>query len=188
MGPGQRNHVEIAFHEFDGRHKQVAVEAVLVELVGWQVGGCDNDRALGQQGLEQAAHNHRIGNVADLHFIKAQNLCLLCQVLGNLCDHIAFAQSLAALVNVLHEGMEVDALLGLHLKVCKKQIHQHGFAAAHVAIDVNALGRAVLVQESSDGPALFAGLKGAWASLSSRETIAACAVSARSSPLAIFSV
>ena len=72
---------------------------------------------------------------------------------------IGFAERLAALVNVLHEGMEVDALLGLHLKVCKKQIHQHGFAAAHVAINIDALGRAVLVQESSDGAALFTGFK-----------------------------
>ena len=114
---------------------------------------------MGQQGLEQAAHNHRIGNVADLHFIEAQNLRLLCQVHGDLRHHIGFAERLAALVNVLHEGMEVDALLGLHLQVCKKQIHQHGFAAAHVAINVDALGRAVLVQESSDGAALFTGLK-----------------------------
>ena len=115
---------------------------------------------MGQQGLEQAAHNHRIGNVADLHFIEAQNLRLFCQVHGNLRHHIGFRQRLAALVNVLHEGMEVDALLGLHLKVCKKQIHQHGFAAAHVAINIDALGRAVLVQEFSDGAALFTGLQG----------------------------
>ena len=114
---------------------------------------------LGQQGLEQAAHDHCIGNVADLHFIEAQNLRLFCQVHGDLRHHISFAQRLAALVNVLHEGMEVDALLGLHLQVCKKQIHQHGFAAAHVAINIDALGRAVLVQESSDGAALFAGFK-----------------------------
>ena len=158
-GAGQRHHIEVAFHEFDGRHKQVAVKAVLVELAGRQVGSGDNDRAVGQQGLEQAAHNHRIGNVADLHFIEAQNLRLFCQVRGDLRHHIGFAERLAAPVNVLHEGMEVDALLGLHLQVCKKQIHQHGFAAAHVAINVDALGRAVLVQESSDGAALFTGLK-----------------------------
>ena len=158
-GTGQRHHIETAFHEFDGGHKQVTVKAVLVELAGRQIGGGDNHRALGQQGLEQAAHNHRIGNVADLHFIEAQNLHLLCKVRGDLHYHIGFAERLAAAVNILHEGMEVNSLLGLHLQVCKKQIHKHGFATAHVAINVGALGRAVLVQESSDGAALFTGFK-----------------------------
>jgi hypothetical protein len=63
-------------------------------------------------------------------------------------------------VDALHEGVEVDAPLGLHLKVRKKQIHQHGFAAAHVTVDINTLRRAILAQEFPDGPALFAGFKG----------------------------
>jgi len=62
-------------------------------------------------------------------------------------------------VNALHEGVEVDALLRLHLEVCEEQIHQHGFAAAHVAININALGHAVPVQQASKGSALFTCLK-----------------------------
>ena len=138
---------------------RLAVKAVLVKLAGRQVGSRHNHRAIGQQRLEQAAHNHRVGNVADLHFIEAENLRLLCNVHGDLGKHVSFAERLAALVNVLHEGVEVDALLRLHLKVCEKQIHQHGFAAAHVAKNINSLGCAVPVQQASNSTALLASLK-----------------------------
>ena len=46
-----------------------------------------------------------------------------------------------ALVHVGHEFVEMRAPLALHVARVKEQVHQHGLAAADVAIDVQALDR-----------------------------------------------
>jgi hypothetical protein len=40
-----------------------------------------------------------------------------------------------------HEGMEMDAAFGLDWRRGEEHIHQHGFAAPHIAIDIEALRR-----------------------------------------------
>jgi len=56
-------------------------------------------------------------------------------------------------VHILHEAMEVDPLFAVHIGRGEEQVHQHGFAAAHLAHDVQAvrlLRRMVAAQQARE--------------------------------------
>ncbi len=64
------------------------MQAVLVKIIGHAVGRCDNHHAMIKKLFEQAAQNHRIGDVGDLHFIKTQKPRIIGQILGNWRDRV----------------------------------------------------------------------------------------------------
>ena len=88
--------------------------AVGVGVSGLGVRGGDDPRSRREQALEQAADDHGIGNVGDLHFVEAEQAGFLRQRLGDGCYRIlrvGLARRVEALVHLLHEGMEMDAAL-----------------------------------------------------------------------------
>ena len=111
--------------------KQSAIETVLVKVVRHPVGRRDNGDTFIQQEPEQTAHDHRIGNVGDLHFIQAQKPQVAGQGLGyghQCIVDIGLTRRVQPGLNLLHEGMEMDAArLGTTGNIVK-QVHQHGFA------------------------------------------------------------
>ena len=68
----QRDDVEARRDELDERQEQLPVQAIAVKVRRRKVGGGDDDGSRRQQPLEQPAHDHRVRNVGDLHFIEAQ--------------------------------------------------------------------------------------------------------------------
>ena len=70
------HHLHVLLDHGDERQEQRAVEAVLVELVGRHVRGRDHHHAELEQTREQAAENHRIGDIGDVEFVEAQQPAL----------------------------------------------------------------------------------------------------------------
>ena len=70
--PVQRHHIDLAEQELDERHEPIAIEAILVEAVGRPVRRRDHHHTLLEQGLEQAAQDHGIGDVDDMELVEAE--------------------------------------------------------------------------------------------------------------------
>ena len=65
-------HLELFPEECHERQKELALQAMLVEPVGRQV-GCRHDHHPGlEECRKQAPEDHRIGDVLDLKLVKAQ--------------------------------------------------------------------------------------------------------------------
>ena len=116
---GDLQHIELLLQQRDERKEELAVDAVLVEFVGWPVRGRDNHHIVFKQALEQPAQNHRIGNVGDLNFVEAQQLRLRRHGLRRIRDQTILASATLtrlAQERVLreHEFVKVHAALLLH--------------------------------------------------------------------------
>src|ERR1700692_4900160 len=68
----QVQYVHMVPQQLDGRQEPIALQAVLVEILGWRIGGCDQRHAPAAQSLEQAGEDHRIGNVGNEEFVQAK--------------------------------------------------------------------------------------------------------------------
>lgn len=107
----------------------------------------DND-AVGEKGLEEAAENHCVGDVRALELVEAEDAGCGGDVGGDEgdCVHVGPVggfEGVQALVYVLHECVEVDS--GLGGDVCwegvVEHVHEHGLAGADLAEEVEALWR-----------------------------------------------
>ena len=149
MVAAQLEDLQALLHQVDERQEAVALQAVLVEIVGRAVGGGDHRDAFVEQGLEQAAEDHRIGDVGDLEFVEAEQARLGGDRAGDRHDGVGFgrralgrellAAAVQALLDLEHEFVEVHAPLLGHRRVGEEQVHQHRLAAADRAPDVEAV-------------------------------------------------
>jgi hypothetical protein len=112
---------------------------VLVKPVRCKV-GCRHDHDPGvEEGVEQAPEDHRVGDVVDLELVEAQQRRLVGDVGGDLEDRrirLRPPLSLDAVVHFEHEGMEMNPPLAQARHRGKEQIHQHRFAAADRAVQI----------------------------------------------------
>jgi len=133
------------------RQKAVAVEATHIEVVGGHVRGRHHHHAAVEQGGEQAVENQRIGRILDLELVEAQQPGLVGQIACHRRDGVAvavrsgFAKFVEALVNLDHESVEMDPALAIHRGTVDEQVHDHGFAAADAAHQIETLGGLDLV-------------------------------------------
>ena len=102
--------------------------------------------------FKQTPDDHGIGNIGNLHFIEAQQPGFLGKLIGDLADGSLLRPGL---VDNLHEGMEMQALFGPTFDVFKEQIHQHGFAAPDIAMNIEALGHWLWFTEQAKEAAVF---------------------------------
>ena len=111
---------------------------------------------------EQPPENHGVGDVGDVEFVEAEQPSFLRQLdrreadrilAGMLAEFHLLAQRVNALVHVDHEFVEMRAALAQHRARLEEQIHQHGLAAADLAVDVKALDRRLLVLAAAEQPA-----------------------------------
>ena len=139
--------IHVLLEHVDERHEQGAVQAFVVKVRGRHVRGGDHHDAALEQLREQPAEDHGVGDVGDVEFIEAKQPGLLRQLTSRKLDRIlagvlaAFhllPERMNALVHVDHEFVEMRAALARHRARLEKQIHQHGLAAADVAVDVEA--------------------------------------------------
>ncbi len=127
----------------DEGQEELAVETVLVEIVGCAIGGCDDENAARPQLVEEAAEDHGVRRVLDLEFVEAQKARRLRDALRRRRDRIvarraheiglalAFALGEAAPasdlgVDFLHEGEE-----------CTRRFGSTGAAAKNMSISID---------------------------------------------------
>ena len=149
LGAAQLEHFQPLLDQLDEGQEPVALQAVLVEIVGRAVGGRDHRHALVEQHLEEAREDHRIGDVGDLEFVEAEQPGLRRNCPGDRHDRVVLgrrtpgrqllAAAVQALVHLEHELVEVHAALLRHRRVGEEEIHQHRLAAADRSPDVEAV-------------------------------------------------
>ena len=151
----------------DERQEQRAIEPVLVELVRLDIRGRDHHDALLEQPREQPPEDHRIGDVGDVEFVEADQPGFLGQRVGDVADRIGIrdpaglhllAHGVEPLVHVGHELVEMRAAFASYRARREEQIHQHGLAAADVAMNVETADRTRLRRALGEQPAERRGL------------------------------
>src|ERR1019366_7600708 len=101
--------------ELDERQEEAAVEPVLVEVFGRAVRGRHPREAAREEHAEKPGEDHRIGDVADREFVETEELRFPGDRRGYRRDRLARsfrAGTVNAVVDLAHEGVEMDAPLG----------------------------------------------------------------------------
>ncbi|EKD99002.1 MAG: hypothetical protein ACD_23C00179G0003 [uncultured bacterium] len=57
------DHIEMGLQQGNGRQKSVAIQAMKVQIIRFEIGSSDKTHTLLKQGLEQSVQNHGIGDV-----------------------------------------------------------------------------------------------------------------------------
>ena len=154
------DNVEPLAQQPEERQKERAIEPVLVEVVRRHVRRRDDDDAGFEQGREQPAQDHRVGDVAHRELVEAEKGSLARELRGDRADRV-FADDFAPLarltpsmqagVHIGHEAVEMRAPLGADLDRLEEEIHQHRLAAPDRAIDIEAARRLGRLQPHESG-------------------------------------
>ena len=127
----ERENVELSLEQGDERQKPLAVQPMFVKLVGGAVRGRHHHDPGIEQRRKQAIKDHRVGDVVDLEFVKAEECGLRRNVRRDLGNRLAGSvPSLLfdAIVHFEHKGVEMNPPLALARRGGEEQIHQHRFA------------------------------------------------------------
>lgn len=142
---GYRQYLHVPLDGSDGRQETLAIEAVAVKLLGWLVRGGDDDYALIEQHLEQAAEDDCITDVVDEQFVETQYADLPGQLPGQRQQRVGGTVELEqALVDPGHEVMKVLTPAGC-AQAPMELVHQPGLAPPDRAPEVDAVGGAALL-------------------------------------------
>ena len=112
---------------------------MLIQLVGRTVRGGDDRHPGVEQRGEQPFEDHRVGDVVDLEFVEAQQGRSGDQVAGDFEDRLPGPGPplpFDVVVNLDHEGVEMNPPLAPARHRAEEQIHQHRFAAADRAAQI----------------------------------------------------
>jgi hypothetical protein len=132
----------MSFYEFYRGQETASLQSVPVEFVGWRIGGCDQRNAAAKQTIEKPAKNHRIANITDKEFVKAQHPGVTRNIGCDSVQRVLNAlKALKASMDVMHHAMEVDAPFPLHGERVEEEVHNKGLAAADSAPDIRPLDR-----------------------------------------------
>ena len=134
------DHVEPALDQLDRRQESLALQPAGIELVRVIVGRHDELHAAVHHLLEEAAENHRVGDVRNMEFIEADQSIPPCRArrcLGNRVlrpfQGVEFAMDLA------HEMVEMHPALPDQWHTQVERVHQEALAASDRAPEVHAL-------------------------------------------------
>ena len=138
-------HVQPFLEKLDEGQKKLALQSALVEPVGRPVGRGDHDRAAFEQRLEQAAQDHRVGDVDDMQFVETEQPGIVGDVAGDRGQKVVDPAGAAPLVQPVldfqHEFVEVDPAFAGDRGGIEEQVHEHGFAAPDAAKEIQAARR-----------------------------------------------
>ncbi|MCY1426411.1 hypothetical protein D9M71_422300 [compost metagenome] len=149
----------VLLQQRDGRQEARALQAVLVEAVGNDVGSGDQAHAVLEQLFEQGGEDHRVGDIGDEELVEADHPRLVGEALADDGQRVLLAlEGFHFLVHALHEAVEVRAHLLLERQRVVEGVHQVGLAAADTAPEVQAPHRALalLAEEAAEQPGLAA--------------------------------
>ena len=149
-GAVQLQNVQPVFQESDEGQELVALQATLIEVVRRPVRGRHHDDAMLEEGGEEPPQDHRIGDIGDVEFVKADKRAFagdLFRECGDKVDLLGFLLPpvMQLLMHFQHEGVEMHAALLLHLNMGEEQIHQHRLAATDPAIEIETLRRRLIL-------------------------------------------
>ena len=131
--------LQALFEQGDCGEEAVAGEAVGVEVVGGVVGGHDEAGSAVQHSAKHSGEYHRVGNVGDMEFVKADELVFLREGVGDFGEGVGFAfAGFHVGVEAAHELVEVGAHFALAAGVQEEAVHEEGFAASDAAVEVEA--------------------------------------------------
>ena len=134
----------------DEREEQRAVQSVLVEIGGSDVGGRDDDHAGGKECGKEPPEDHRVGDVAHREFVEAEERRLTREFRRDRRDRVVarhfaplvrLTPAVQAGVHVGHEAVEVRAAFARHVGGVEEEIHQHRLAPPDRAVDIEAARR-----------------------------------------------
>src|SRR5882672_562018 len=130
--------VEARLQQLDGWQEVLALQAVLVQLVGAVVRGEAAHHPEVHSAAEQPAHDHRVGNVVDVHLVEADETVALGDALGERAERVLAALQLCELaVHVAHEVVEVHAALAHQRQAQVEAVHEEALAPADAAPEVD---------------------------------------------------
>ena len=135
-------HIDLRFDQGNGRQEVLALQTVRVEAVRRVVGRHDKDYAALEQGFKQPAEDHCIRDVGNMKLIEADQPGVTGNTLGDAQQGIAFAFQLVQLpMNIVHEGMKMDAPLATigHRRI--KTVHQETLAPPDATPEIEATRR-----------------------------------------------
>jgi hypothetical protein len=124
----------------DERNEQIAIEAIFVEFIGHRVRGRHDDDALLEHSLEKPPEDHRIGDVRYVQLVETQQPAFLRDIARHRRNGITWnrlARGGDALVHLAHELVEMYPPLRPERDMLEEHVHQHGLAAADLAMDVD---------------------------------------------------
>ena len=151
-GAGHLDHLAALFDQRDEGREQLAVDAILVEVVGRTVRGRHQHGAQIEQRLEQTTQDHGVGDVGDLELVETEQARLPGDELRHRTDRIValvraetrlarrgvpLAPLADQAVHLRHEDLEVVALFVLNPRGVEEQVHQHGLAPPRRAPEIN---------------------------------------------------
>ena len=132
-------HLHARGDQLDHRLEALVVQRVGQQAFGWVVGGHQHQHAALEQGLEQAADEHRIADIVHMEFVETQHSAAGQQLVQSGAQGIVMlAVQEHALVQPGEEGVEMHALLLGDGQCLEKSIQQPAFATPHRAMQVQA--------------------------------------------------
>src|SRR5215467_3240682 len=132
-------HVQPRLQDRYRRQEVLALEAVLVQIVGAVVRGEAAHHAEVHDAAEQPPDDHRVGDVVHVHLVEADQAIPLGDALGERGERVFPAlQFLELAVHVAHEVVEVHAALAYERQAQVEAVHEEALAAAHAAPEVDA--------------------------------------------------
>src|SRR5512134_1641588 len=98
----------MALDEIDGRQKTCSLQPAPIEIVGRYVRSCDERDAAAEEGIEQVAQDHGVGDVGHEELIEADHARLR----GKLCCDglkwiLLMAQRLQSSMDAIHQAVKV---------------------------------------------------------------------------------
>ena len=146
--------VELFIEQADKRFEQLAIEPALIKVVGRPVRGRDDNHAALDQLGKQTTENHRVGDIANLELVEAEQPTLLGNLVGGREDGIfatadvGVAETIDAFVGVHHELVEMDAPLGHDRRGIEEHVHHQRLAAPDITIEIDAPRRFLATLEA----------------------------------------
>ena len=102
----------------------MSLQSVFIQIVRLQIRRCNQNDAATKKAIEKSTENHRVANVADEKFVKAQYLGFRCDTF---CDRVQWVfdiiQAPQSIMYVVHHAVKMDALFLLDVQAFKEQIH-----------------------------------------------------------------
>ena len=114
------------------------MQAVGVQVVGFEVGGGDKTHTVGKQCVQQPVQDHGVGDVRHVKFVKTDQFVTLRHPATQLVERVDGALQVHQFaVHFTHEFVEMQARLALDRNGVKEAVHQETLAAPYAAIHVH---------------------------------------------------
>ena len=125
--------------QLDGRQDAVTVQAVRIQVVRMKIGGRDNADAVGEQRLQQAMQDHRVGDVRDVKLIETDETETARNATPEFVQGVdGTLEVLQFPVHLAHELMKVQSRLAGERDGLEKAVHQEALATPDPTMHVDA--------------------------------------------------